>query len=297
MYLVDALTVMARRWYVVLAGVLVLGGGAAAVVAYVPTTYQSSGQMVLLLPPQASGTEKPVNPYLNLQTGLTTAASLVSGAASTKDVEKEMEEAGFDSEYAVAVVPGTGPLISVTAKDSDGAAATATRDAVMAWIDQELLRIQDEVRTPRSQYISATRSSVSRTPEALPGSKLRALAALGAVVGLLTLALTFGIDRVLLRRVARRNATYTPVTDHQIDDDPATDHHTDDDAVDHDAAEGEVDADRPSVAAPDVGVAEGLVVNFHAKRIPPDSSGRGSSTSRSDVRRGPGKQRRVRSGR
>ena len=202
MYLVDALTVLLRRWYVVLAGVLVLAGGAAAVMAYVPTTYQSSGQMVLLLPPAASGTEKPVNPYLNLQTGLTTAASLVSGAASTKDVEKEMKDAGFDAEYAVAVVPGTGPLISVTAKDSDGAEATATRDEMMGWIDRELLRIQDEVGVPRAQYISATRSSVSRTAEALPGSKLRALAALGAVVGLLTLVLTFAIDRMLLRRKA-----------------------------------------------------------------------------------------------
>lgn len=91
MYLVDALNVLIRRWYVVLAGVLVLAGGAAAVVTYVPTEHQSSGQMVLLLPPSASGTEKPVNPYLNLQAGLTTAASLVSGAASTKDVEKEMK--------------------------------------------------------------------------------------------------------------------------------------------------------------------------------------------------------------
>lgn len=210
MYLVDALSVLLRRWYIVLGGVLVLVAGAAAVVAYVPTTYQSSGQMVLLLPPGASGTERPVNPYLNLQTGLTTAASLVAGAASTKDVEKEMKAQDARAEYAVSVVPGTGPLISVTAKDSDPMLATATRDAMMAWIDTELRRIQDEVDVPQAQYISATRASVSETAEALPGSKLRALAALGAVVGLLTLVMTFTFDRLLLRRASRRMAAESP---------------------------------------------------------------------------------------
>ena len=57
MYLVDALNVMVRRWYVVLAGVVFLAAGAALVIKFVPTTYQASGQMVLLLPPGASGTE------------------------------------------------------------------------------------------------------------------------------------------------------------------------------------------------------------------------------------------------
>lgn len=245
MYLMDALTVLARRWYVVLVGMLVMAGGTAAVFAYVPTAYQSSGQMVLLLPPGASGTEEPVNPYLNLQTGLTTAASLVAGAASTKDVAKEMEALGMDAEYAVAVVPGTGPLITVTAKDSDPALATATRDAVMAWIDVELQRIQAEVDVPARQYISATRSSVSRTAEALPGSKLRALAALMAVVGLLTLAFTFGVDRLLLRRAARRAGAPVPAAR---------------------AAAGPEPDEEPD-AEPDAGP-HGLVLNFHPKRSP-----------------------------
>jgi hypothetical protein len=264
MYLVDALTVLLRRWYVVLAGVLVLAGGGAAVVAYVPTTYQSSGQMVLLLPPAASGTETPVNPYLNLQTGLTTAASLVSGAASTKDAEEEMKDAGFDAEYAVAVVPGTGPLISVTAKDSDGAEATATRDEMMAWIDRELLRLQDEVGVPRAQYISATRSSVSRTAEALPGSKLRALAALGAVVGLLTLVLTFGIDRLLLRRKARRDPEpgTAPV------DEPAKSATRTHDEAEVSEAETVREPQVDSASARDEGNRDGLVLTFHSKQAP-----------------------------
>lgn len=254
MYLVDALTVLARRWYVVLVGVLVMAGGAAAAIAFVPTTYQSSGQMVLLLPPGASGADKPVNPYLNLQTGLTTAASLVAGAASTKDVAKEMDAKGLDAEYAVAVVPGTGPLIIVTAKDSDPGLATATRDAMMAWIDHELQRIQEEVDVPRAQYIRATRSSVSRTAEALPGSKLRALAAMVAVVGLLTLALTFGIDRLLLRRGARRAAARSQRT--RTAAAPGPDPKPE--------PKSRTLAERPARHAE----ADGLVLKFHAKRVP-----------------------------
>lgn len=271
MYLVDGMKVLVRRWYIVLVGVLVLVGGAAAVIAYVPTVYQSSGQMVLLLPAGASGTEKPVNPYINLQTGLTTAASLVSGAASTKDVEKEMKAQGTDAEYSVAVVPGTGPLISVTAKDSDARLATATRDAIMTWIDIELQRIQEEVDVPRAQYISATRSSVSRTAEALPGSKLRALAALGAIVGLLTLFLTFGLDRLLLRRAARRP------TLHQVSsDDPGSGADMTDQTEETDGTDGVAVAD----------TADGLVLNFHPKR-PPASVPRTGKKSRRNAGRPP----------
>lgn len=263
MYLIDALSVLVRRWYIVLAGVLALVGGAAAVIAYVPTTYQSSGQMVLLLPPGASGTEEPVNPYLNLQDGLTTAASLVAGAASTKDVQKEMEQAGFDSEYAVAVVPGTGPLISVTAKDSDGTKATATRDAMMVWIDNELRRIQDEVGVPRAQYMVATRSSVSRAPEALPGSKLRALAAVGAVIGLLTLVLTFGMDRLLVRRAARRAAARGDAPS------PAPSSALDMPGDDETAQGPERAGSGSSGSTRDEDGDDGLVLTFHSKRAKP----------------------------
>lgn len=271
MYLVDAMKVVVRRWYVVVAGVLVLIGGAAAVMAYVPTVYQSSGQMVLLLPPGASGTDQPVNPYINLQTGLTTAASLVSGAASTKDVEKEMKAQGMDAEYAVAVIPGTGPLITVSAKDSDAELATATRDAVMMWIDMELQRIQEEVDVPRAQYIGATRSSVSRTAEALPGSKLRALAALGAVVGLLTLLLTFGLDRVLLRRAARRS-TRRPV------------------ASGREPVAAKLEETEATGTTDGAGLVDGLVLNFHPKRPNPPDTGRNTT-------RGAGRTPRVGAGR
>jgi capsular polysaccharide biosynthesis protein len=275
MYLVDALTVLIRRWYIVLAGILVLAGGAAFVVTNVPTTYQSSGQMLLLLPPQAGGAKTPVNPYLNLQTGLTTAASLVAGAASTKDVEREMKEAGFDAEYAIALVPGTGPLLTVTAKDSDRELATATRNEMMSWVDRELRRMQDEAGVPQAQYISATRSSVSPTAEALPGSKMRALAALGAVVGLITLGLTFGIDRLLLRRSARRAAAGATATRSA-----ASGRDTRDEEVPLSGLEGGRDS--------------GLVLDFHHKREPEASAQHHVDTSK----HGPGEQpRRERPGR
>ncbi|GAA1935210.1 hypothetical protein [Nocardioides hwasunensis] len=297
MYLIDALSVLVRRWYVVLAGMVVLAAGAAAVITYVPTTYQSTGQMLFLLPPTASGTERPVNPYLNLQDGLTTAASLVAGAASTKDVEKEMKAEGLDAEYAIAVVPGTGPLITVTAKDSNAELATETRDAMMTWIDRELRRIQDEVDVPQTQYISAIRSSVSRSAEALPGSKLRALAALLAVVGLLTLIATFGLDRLLLRRAARRAGRRDALGEDDLDDvDPTGAEH--DDAVTHAGSHSATPAaspgaevghghERPGAVGPD-----GLVLDFHPRRQPAPAERTGKRN-----RPRPGRGPRVGSGR
>ncbi|MET0523634.1 MAG: hypothetical protein ABWZ91_02465 [Nocardioides sp.] len=202
----DAVAVLLRRWYVLGVGALFLAAGAWAVFTYVPTTYQASGQMIFLLPPSASGTDKPINPYLNMQSGLTTAASIVSGAAATKDVQRALAEDGFDAEYAVAVIPGTGPLMTITSKAKDPAEAVATRNAVMAWIDGEVGQIQADVDVPRDQFIQATRSSVSSGAEVLPGSKLRALVGVGVLVGILTLVATFLLDRLLTKRTAKREA-------------------------------------------------------------------------------------------
>lgn len=203
MYFVDALRVLARRWVVVLVGVLCMAGGGVAVVRYVPTEYQASGQLILLLPPGVNRDLGPTNPYLNLPPELTTTASLLAGGIMTKDSMRAVAGDGYTSEYDVAVVPGAGPLLIITAKDTDPDEALATRDEVMTRLQQELAQIQADADVPDRQLISATPSSVGSSAEALPGSKIRALAGvLGAGVTL-TLLAAFLIDRRKNRRKYR----------------------------------------------------------------------------------------------
>lgn len=207
MHLTDALTVLLRRWVVVLLGVLLTGGACYAVVKYVEPDYQASGQMLLLLPPEASGDSTPTSPFLNFQTGMTTAGSLIAGRVATKDAQRALAEAGNDAEYAVALAPDAGPLLLITAKDKDPEVALKTRDAVMSRIATDLADIQVTARVPKKQLITAQITSTSEHAEVLPGSRMRALAGAAGAGLLLTLLLAFGTDRIAnLRRERRARA-------------------------------------------------------------------------------------------
>lgn len=202
MYFVDALKVLARQWLVVLVGLAAVAGAAFAVVRVVPTEYQASGQLMLLLPTSSTGRETPTNPYLNLPAELTTTASLLAGTMMTKDTVQALEDERMDSEYDVAVVPGAGPLLIITTRDTDPERAIDTRDGVMSRLDQELDLIQIEANVPETQLIRLLPFSVGSTAEALPGSKIRALAVVGGVGMTVILLVAFARDRRRRRRRA-----------------------------------------------------------------------------------------------
>ncbi len=148
--------------------------------------------------------ETPTNPYLNLQPGLTTTASLIAGTVMSKDTQRALKERGYTSSYAVGLVPDNGPMLLVSTTDTVPAEALATRDAVMDILDQELAAIQKNVAVPGRQLITLSRSDVGEHAEVLPGSKLRALVAVFALGVILTVLLAFLVDR--LARVARRRS-------------------------------------------------------------------------------------------
>lgn len=206
MYFSDALALALRQWKVVVIGLVLLAAAAFAVVRVVPTEHQATGQQMLLLPPAYHGKDTLTNPFLNLPAELTTTASLLAGSVMTKDVIAELDEDGADAEYDVSVVPGAGPLLVISTRDTDADAAIMTRDAVMERLAGELDEIQTEARVPGDQVIRLQPFSVSASAEALPGSRLRALAVVGGVGLVLIVLLAFGLDR-FSRRGGRRSAS------------------------------------------------------------------------------------------
>jgi uncharacterized protein involved in exopolysaccharide biosynthesis len=94
-YFTEALAVLVRRWYVVLICGIAVTGGLFLAVKQVPTQYQASGEVLLLLPPAATGKGTPSNPYLNLQPGLTTMATITASELNSKPVHREFVKAGF----------------------------------------------------------------------------------------------------------------------------------------------------------------------------------------------------------
>ncbi|GAA4710800.1 hypothetical protein [Nocardioides conyzicola] len=212
MYFTEALAVLARRWYVVLVCGLAVVGGLVMAVKTVPTQYQASGEVLLLLPPAATGKGTPSNPYLNLQPGLTTMATITASELNSKPVHREVEQAGFTSDYAIGVSPDTGPLLLITVKDIDAAEAAVTRDEVIRRITLQLDTLQQGLDVPETQRVYSRRNGSARPAEAVPGAKIRAMAVIagGGLVG--TILLVFTFDR-LSRRLRRRNDEEEPARD------------------------------------------------------------------------------------
>jgi hypothetical protein len=212
----DALKVLLRRWYAVLVGLVLIGAACGVAITRVQTGYEATGQYLLLLPADASGTKTPTNPFLNLQSGLVVTGSLIAGTLTTKESQRSLATAGFTSKYAIGLNPGGGPILSITTDDTDPSMAVATRDEVIRRLDAELLRIQVAVDVPRTQLIHATESGVSPTAEVVPGRKIKALAVIAGGGLVLTLVVTFSLDRYLLSHRRRRPR------DASRDDDDAT---------------------------------------------------------------------------
>jgi len=200
MYFMDAVKLLIRRWYVAVVGLVLIIGGAAYTANTVPTQYQASGEMLFLLPPDSTGARTPSNPYINLVPGLTTTAALIATEAMTKDVSTQLAAGGFTTEYSVALVPSTGPLLTISTTDTDPAKAVAMRDRVMLWLKERLAARQKAVSVPESQSIYTEDTNVGKGAEIVPGDKIRALAGVGGAGMILTLLTAFALDKLLSRR-------------------------------------------------------------------------------------------------
>lgn len=223
MYFSDALAIVAKRWYVVVAAAVIMAGAAVFVISVVPTEYQASGQ-VLFLPPSERAVETGrTNPYLSLPNGVTFTATLIASGTTQPSVARDLVEAGFESPYSVSVVPNTGPLIIVSVKDTDPDAALALRNELIRSIEAELDRIQEADDVPDGQRIAARRFNTADVAEVLAGSKIRALGALLALGTILTALAVFSVDRWARRR--RPAAMPAPIPSEDADDLETSGHH------------------------------------------------------------------------
>lgn len=200
MYFMDAVRLLLRRWYVAVIGIVLIAGGAMYTLKTVPTQYQASGEMLFLLPPDSTGAKTPSNPYINLVPGLTTTAALIATESMTTDVAETFADEGYKTEYSVALVPSTGPLLTISTQDTDPAKAVAMRDRVMVWLNERLEERQKAVSVPPTQAIYTENTNVGKEAEVVPGNKLRALAGVGGAGMILTLLVAFVLDRLLSRR-------------------------------------------------------------------------------------------------
>lgn len=203
MTLGSAVKVLLRRWLLILIGLLLTLGAAGYLYLNTPPRFQATARMLLLLPADARGEEAVGSPFLFLPNGLNVLARIVATTPTSQDFRSQMIDRGLSSQYEVGVDP-TSPTLTVSVEGSDPENVIATRDGVIAAMQADLLRVQQEESAPVNQTAHARVYAAENTPEQISGDRMRGVLAVGGAGALLTLLVAFLIDRLIHARKARK---------------------------------------------------------------------------------------------
>jgi hypothetical protein len=201
----DLVRVAVRRWYVVLAGVLVtlLGGYHALSTRGEYTT--SVG--IYFLGPQSANN---ANRYLG-NDDVISVAELVGVAVNSSTARAEMRAQGLRDHYTLDmfnagsqfVVIHDRPVLDLSVRGKHEASVQRSLQIVLNRVDRELQRQQQEVGALPRAWVTTSLTPADPTIVHGMGSGTRALAAILALGGVLTLTVAVGVDRVLRRRAPR----------------------------------------------------------------------------------------------
>lgn len=187
-----------RRWYIVVAGLLVTGYLAYSMSLGIAPTYTSTTS-VLLMPGKKT---MPVggNPFQHLG-DLTQARDVLVQSLSTRSATDEvLKGAGAVTGSTVAVTADMttmGPVILLTASAPTSQGATDLAEALLQALNDRLQSFQDESATPAGSRISALQISKDENAESGGRQAFRILIVLMVVGAVATLLLTAVVDTAI----------------------------------------------------------------------------------------------------
>ncbi len=208
MNLRDLLHSLARRWYVVLAGLMVTAGGVIALVGVIPVTYVSQASVVLLPPKSASDPE--ANPYLRLG-GLSQAVDILTRTINSDAYSTPLVKQNPGATFTTAADTTTsGPIILIESRAPTPARATAMTESVLIAVPMVLDDIQNRLSVKSDSRIGETTIAVDQKPKL--DAKIRIQVVVGAAtLGVVLSVLLAGlIDGLLLSRRRRLGAEGEP---------------------------------------------------------------------------------------
>jgi hypothetical protein len=187
----STLSVLLRRWYVVLPAFLATIGGTAAVYTSTPDVYVSHSVLVLTTPRTgpslpANAERKPdlTNPLLNFDHGLSTSASILIqklGAAET--VATLGADPAGTTRYKVSngssnpELLTSGPFLFIEGESETGAEARQIVRRVAEQAEIALAAQQQALQAPPSTFITMDEVVPPTTPVAEGGNRARPVAA------------------------------------------------------------------------------------------------------------------------
>lgn len=192
-----------RRWYFVLAGILITAAGGLFVWTAVPPSYQATSTAVLLPPTSLVGKEG--NPYLFMG-GLEQVLTVLTVRLRSAEVAEPLIQGRGDLSYLVEKDPASpGPIMRITATGNSEASAMELLDEVVQVIPANLVVMQDQLRIPAFSRVEVMTIVQDQTADLLIKDQLRVL--LAAVAGGLaaTVLVTALLDRVMISRRKKRD--------------------------------------------------------------------------------------------
>lgn len=193
-----------RRWYLVLALLVLTLGAMYVVTQRVGKTYEATGTVLVYPPSQSSmpdGSSTQENPYLTLS-GVNQARDVVVRALTSKKVSDEFG-ATYPAGTSFEIVPdytNSAPIILFTVEASDPKVATDALDSLVSLVPVELDDLQAGLDLPEAERVASTVLTQDEQPQATNKAMIRSAILAGAGVsgaGLMLIAL---LDSLLLGR-------------------------------------------------------------------------------------------------
>lgn len=159
-----------RPWVVLLLGLLLTGVAAAVSAAQFPNQFQATARLLLLLPPESS--RPSINPFLDQPNGLVVLASVISAIPYSDGSHLALEQLGLDSQFEIGLDPSV-PVITLSVEGEDPDDVTETRDWIVARLEEELLRVQQEEAAPGRHLATSRLFMAEAEPHVVAGDTSR----------------------------------------------------------------------------------------------------------------------------
>ena len=199
-----SITVLLRRWPVVVIGLLLTGAAAYGVYKVVPVTYTATGSLLLDVPdpPVATpGTTVFVNPVIGSKPYV---GDLVSTLMADPSAQEGVLERGGSGTFTTSIGLGEAALVQISTKGDTPSEAIDTWNAAAKETESQLLQLQEEKGAPDDQLV--TISPITAPVDAVKesGSRMRAVVVTIVVGVVLTLLLAFAVESLSQFRASRR---------------------------------------------------------------------------------------------
>lgn len=218
MQLRTVLASLGRRWYLVVAGILITGLLCMAVQISAPEKYKSQASLVLMPSSQSIGDAG--NPYLYLG-GLSEALDILIRKITSQPVMERLLANFGSASYTAEPDRGTsGAILVITATADNPEETMAVLKAVMDETPRSLNEMQESLNVAVPARITTMGLLIDRkaVPEVKARTQLVFVAGAGGLA--LTLALSVLVDGVLMTRTRRKEGSRTDVRSEEDDAPP-----------------------------------------------------------------------------